>query len=262
MYLLYMLAGLGNAQSLKGCAMAASIAAAAVCALRFRHLRERIRLPFVALFLVLLMGGASTLYATAGKFALGEFLQMLIGMDAALLLTALTPDTGFDSPGGKSPAERSHMKGTESGRPDTGAAGIWMAAVLEGAGALLAVVNVDLQSTRWISGCFMGFLHPFTQMYEEAAGAEHGVRLLSMFGSPNAFAGLMGVLVLLSLGLCASTLPDPAGRNRYARSFHLACLFAESMTFVLVFSMGAAAILAPAFLLYLLLRHFPRSQLQ
>ncbi len=253
--LLFMMTGLGNAEAIKGCAMAASIAAIAVGAMRFRTLRDRIRLPFLALFLLVLMNGIAALYAMAPKFALTEFLQILIAFDAALMLTALAP-------AGKSPAAAG--RGQSGGAAPVPASGYWMASVVEGAGALLAIVNIDLLSTRWISGAVLSLLRPFTSMYREAPGVEPGVRLTSMFGSPNAFAGMMGLMILLSLGLIASTGRGAQGSQGAqapcfpGRAFHIACLAAESLVFVLAFSMGAAAMLAVAFLLYLLLERKER----
>lgn len=66
--------------------------------------------------------------------------------------------------------------------------------------------------------------------------------MTSIFLSPNVFAGCMGIGVLLSLGL-AVTSEKPG-----ARAGHLACLSINALAFVLAFSMGASAMILPAFL--------------
>lgn len=186
----------------------------------WERLRDRLTVPILALGLVVLMGGLSNLYAVAGKYALYEFLKLLSAFCLVLLTLALA--------------------GTE--RPERRAA-----SVLEGCCAIAGLVSVDLISTRWLSTPVLALLAQFTTDYINPAAVEQGVRILSLFEAPNPFAGMMGVGVLLSLGLAASS------ERPGARCAHLACLSVSSLAFVLAFSMGACAMIVPAFLILLAL---------
>lgn len=186
----------------------------------YERLRDRVRPPMPALGLVVLMGGLSNLYAVAGKYALYEFLKLLCSFCLALLLLAFI--------GEREPGRRA-------------------ASVLEGCCAIAGLVSIDLISTRWISTAVLGFLAQITPDYMNQEAVEGGVRILSLFGSPNPFAGMIGIGVLLSLGLAASE-----GR-RGALCAHLVCLGVNSLSFVLAFSMGACAAIIPGFLAMLAL---------
>lgn len=186
----------------------------------FTRLRDRFRAPVIALALLVLMNGASTFYAVSGKFALYEFLKVLIAFCIALLMLALDQGEGEQ-------------------------AGLQTAAVLEGCTALMGLVSIDLMSTRLLSGPVLAVLGLFTPDYNGLIGLEAGVRMTSLFTNPNIFAGCAGIGVLLSLGLAVSS----EGR---ARLFHLSCLFLNSLAFLLAFSMGASASIALAFLSYIL----------
>lgn len=186
----------------------------------WERLRDRLTAPALALGLMVLMGGLSNLYAVAGKYALYEFLKLLSSFCLVLLTLAFT--------GERVPERRA-------------------ASVLEGCCVIAGLVSVDLISTRWISTPVLGLLAQFTPDYADPAAVEQGVRILSMFEAPNPFAGMMGVGVLLSLGLAA------ASERPGARRVHLACLAVNSLAFVLAFSMGACAMIVPAFLVLLAL---------
>lgn len=214
---------LSSAATVKGTAMATVLAALSAVFLGFSNLRERIGLPFMALALYVLMDGVSTLYAAAGKFALYEFLKVLIAFCFALALLAAAPGKGNE----------------RSGR--------WIAAVLELNAALAGLVSIDLLSTRLVSGLALRFLGRLTPDYAALDGVEAGVRMTSMFANPNVFAGIAGIGVLLGLGLAAS-----AGDGR-ERRFHLGLLSLNSLAFLLAFSMGATSAIAVAFAAIVLL---------
>ncbi len=186
----------------------------------WERLRDRVKAPVTALALVVLMSGISCSYAASGKFALYEFLKVF---NAFCLMLTLLAFTGEERPERK------------------------ISVILEGFAAVAGLTSIDLLSTRWVSGAVLGALGWFTPDYMELGAVEEGVRMTSIFLSPNVFAGCMGVGVLLALGL-AVTAEKPG-----ARAGHLACLSVNALSFVLAFSMGACVMIVPAFLALLAL---------
>lgn len=196
-------------------------------AFRFSALRESVRLPLILLAAIAAMGWISAFYAVAGKFALKESLTLIISLCCSLLLLAAFP------------------------REDV-SRGRRIATVLEAAAALGGVFSVDLISTRLLSNPLLSVLEQYSSVYINLGGVEEGVRMLSMFNTPNIFAGVAGIGVLLGLGLTISS------NRRKERNFHLCCLYINAVSFLLVFSMGATATIALAFVAYLLLEHKER----
>lgn len=197
------------------------LALVAAAFLFWEKLQERVTLPLIALAAFVLMDGISTQYAIAGKFALYEFLKVLSALCIALILLAVAPE------------------GKERGAR-------WIAAVLASTSAIAALVSIDLLSTHVLSGAVLRLLSEFTPDYANVGGVEAGVRMTSLFGNPNVFAGCAGIGVLLSLGLAASE------NDSRARLAQCALLYVNSLAFVLAFSMGATLAIAAAFLAYLL----------
>lgn len=192
----------------------------------FSRLRDRFRAPVIALALMVCADGVSTFYAVSGKFALYEFLKVLIAFCVALLILALA-------------------------KGEDGQAARHSAAVLEGSIALTGLVSIDLISTRLLSGPVLAVLGMFSSDYTQLSGLETDVRMTSLFTNPNIFAGCAGIGVLLSLGLALSS-------EKRVRLFHLSCLFLNSLAFLLAFSMGASASIGLAFLAYLILEQRER----
>lgn len=186
----------------------------------FSRLRDRFRAPVIVLALLVFVDGVSIFYAVARKFALYEFLKVAISFCVALLILAVP-------------------------KSEDGQAALRSASVLEGCIALMGLVSIDQFSTRLLSGAVRGILGVFTPDYVKLNGLETGVRMTSLFSSPNIFAGCAGIGVLLSLGLAVSS-------EKRIRLFHLNCLFLNSLAFVLAFSMGGSAAIAVAFLSYLI----------
>ncbi|MBE6973277.1 MAG: O-antigen ligase family protein [Ruminococcaceae bacterium] len=199
----------------------------AMGAVRFHALRERMSLPFLFISGMVVMGGISTFYAVSGKFALAEFLNLSVAFLAVILLALLFPGDGIAPP----------RK---------------IAGVLEGAAALAGLFSIDLISTRLLTGPLFAFFRLFSSSFMDPTGAEPGVRMISIFGNGNIFAGCAGIGVLLSLGLVLSS------ETRRERRVHLCCLYINSTAFLLAFSMGATGSIAAAFLVYLLLEHRER----
>ncbi len=211
---------LSSAATVKNTAIVLIFLTLSAAFLFYGKLRDRLRPPILALGLVVLMDGLSNLYAVSGKFALYEFLKVLIAFCMALLLTAFT--------GGRDPGRQA-------------------ACVLEGFSAAAGLVSVDLLSTRWISTPVLGLLSRFTPDYTHLTAVEEGTRMTSLFMNPNVFAGIAGTGVLLSLGLAVSA------EGRRARTAHLVCLFASALSFVLAFSIGACLTIVLGFLAILVL---------
>lgn len=186
----------------------------------YERLRDRLKPPILALALVVLADGLSTAYAVSGKFALTEFLKVMAAFCLALLLLAFT--------GREKPERRA-------------------AEVLAVCCAIGGLVSIDLLSTRWISDPVLAFLSQFTPDFSNQSVVEEGVRIISLFFNPNVFAGFMGLGVLLSLGLAVTA--EKTGE----RALCLVCLSVNSLAFILAFSMGACAAIAPAFLVFLAL---------
>lgn len=221
--LCFVLVCLSSSSTVKPVALVMIVAVVAASALLFSRLRDRLHLPILALALVVLLDGVSTLYAKSGKFALYEFLKILIAFCLALLLLTLP-----------------ERKGGNLGRSG--------ASILSGFSALAGLVSIDLLSTRILSTPVLGFLGLFTPDYSNLGAVEEGVRMTSIFTNPNVFAGCVGLGTLLSLGLAVSA----RGRERVV---HVACLYVSALAFLLAFSMGASGMIALAFLVFLLLEH-------
>ena len=211
-----------SASTVKMTALALAVIFLASVFLFFTRLRGRIGVPLLLLAAVLVMSGVSTLYAVSGKFALYEFLKPLSAFCLGLLLLVCAPGETRD-------------------------AGRWIAKVLSGFSAIAGLVSIDMLSTRLFSGLVLNALSLFTPDYGELAGVETGVRMTSMFENPNVFAGIVGLGVLLSLGLAAST------EHRTERAVQMSVLYVNALAFVLAFSMGASGSIAVAFLIFLLL---------
>lgn len=226
MVLCFLLICLTSSSTIKYIAAALLFLTIIIIPFRLSTLRERMTLPFAAVTLWVLLSGISTLYAVSGKFALSEFLKLLIAYCLFLLFTAFA------------------RKGRDTGRT--------IASILEACSALAGLFSIDLLSTRLLSTPFLGLLGLFSSDYANLSGVEAGVRMTSIFVNPNSFAGFIGIGVLLSLGLANSA------QSRAERRFHQVCLFVNALAFVLAFSMGASGMICLAFFVFLLLERKER----
>lgn len=218
----FVLVSLSVTDGVKGIAVVALVLAFGGGFFGFSRLRDRFHLPMMALALFVAMSGVSTFYAISGKFALQEFLKVLISFCLAVFMLAT-------------------VKG------DRITSGRRIAFCLEGASALAGLVSIDLLSTRTISTAILSALGLFNDFYSPSMkSVEEGTRMLSIFENPNVFAGCVGIGVLLSLGLVLSS------DEKKERIVHLVCLFVNALSFLLAFSMGATAFIAAAFIVYLL----------
>lgn len=220
---------LTGSSTIKVLTMILMVAAVASCLIRFSLVRERLSLPVAAVAVWLLLNGVSTLYAVSGKFALQEFLKLMVGFCVLLLILAWS------------------RKSWDNGRA--------VASVLAGGTALASLVSIDMLSTHLLSGVIVNFLLSFSNDYMNASlnPVEAGVRMNSLYENPNVFAGIAGLGVLLSLELAVTS------RREKERPFHLCCLFLNALAFLLVFSMGASGMICLAFLALLILERRSRK---
>ena len=216
---------------LKWVVMALMAIALAAAVLRFAALRERFTLPLCALTLYVLVDLFAAIYAAqtgSGKLALYAFLIVPAAFCLALVLTALAPGEGQ-------------------------APGRWMATVLSGFAGAASLVSIDLLSTRILSAPVTAYLRLISTGYEKNfGGVEAGVRMTSVFGNPNVFAGVAGLGVLLALGLASTE--EKRGKRRAC----LVLLYLNSLAFVLAFSMGGTGMIILGFLALLLLERQER----
>ncbi len=192
---------------------------------RRKTLRTRMSLPVCALCVYVLLDGLSAMYAayrTSGMLALYALLVVLTAFCLVMTLLVMAPG-----------------KGREPGR--------WMATALACYGAVAGLVSIDQISTRIISGPVLWFLSLLTPGYENVGGVEAGVRMTSIFGNGNVFAGVVGLGALLSLGLASTEKPG------WRRNVQLVMLYINALAFVLAFSMGGTGMIVLAFLAYLIL---------
>ena len=218
----FFLVCLSTPSVIKGTAMFLMVAAILAGTVRGKFLQKQLTWVSLFLFLWVLMQGISTLYASSGKFALQQFLKVMLSFCLALLILAF---------------EKGNAK--EIGRRS--------ATFVECFSALISLISIDLISTRTLSTIFFGIMGIFSQDYGNLPGIEVGVRMTSVLVNPNIFAGCVGIGVLLSLGLVNSST------NLYSRRFHTVCLSLSALGFLLAFSMGASGVIAAAFLVYLFL---------
>ena len=226
MVALFLLICLTSASTIKYIAVTVLVIAIAAIFIRLSTLRDRMTLPFAAVTPWVLLSGISTFFAVSGKFALSEFLKLLIAYCLFLVGIAFA------------------RKGADTGRT--------IASLLETCSALAGLFSIDLLSTHLLSTPLLGFLGLFSPDYANLSGVEAGVRMTSIFANPNTFAGFIGIGVLLSLGLANSA------QRQGERRFHQVCLFVNALSFVLAFSMGASGMICLAFLVFLLLERKER----
>lgn len=196
-----------------------SVIVAVVCMIACKDkLVKNMSLAGVALSTFVVLSGVSTFYALSGKFALQEFLKVLLGFSLFIIIRALSKEKS----------------------------GFAVAGIMATSTAWASLISIDMISTRWMSGAFSGLLNLFVPGYELGEGIEVGVRMTSIFANPNVFAGCVGLGVLVSLALVNGA------KETKIRNLYLVCLYLNALAFVLAFSMGASATILLAFLVFLM----------
>lgn len=218
----FLMTSLTGGASMKSLARIMVVAAAISCLVRLAYVRERLSLPMMAVCLWVGMNFISTFYAVSGRFALIAFMNLVVGFAVFLLILAWSP------------------RGGERGR--------FAASILSGGAALASLISIDMLSTHFLSDVWFAILEFFAAGNSGIGTApiEVGVRMLSLYGNPNVFAGVAGLGVILALGLSVSA--QEPGERRY----HQVCLLLNALAFVLAFSMGASGMIALGFLALLI----------
>ncbi|MDR1603557.1 MAG: O-antigen ligase family protein [Gracilibacteraceae bacterium] len=215
LFFLIALIGSFDAAVEKGVALAAALALLGLCAATrtgfFRRLLTPTALP---LTIYILLAGASTLYAVAGKFAISEFAKLFTAFALyALIVCRFTPGA---------PAVRR------------------LCTALAAVGAVFSLISIDAASAGFITKIFRAATGVFTSAYANAGSVLAGARITSIFNTPNIFGGVAGLSLLLSLYLTA-TAPG-RGEKRCQTVF----LAVTTLAFLFTFSMGATLCLAAA----------------
>lgn len=172
-------------------------------------------LPLVAL---VMLSGCSIFYALAKKFALYEFLGLLITFCVSVLLLLFVR----------------HL--------------YMLAGILVVGVTWFSLLSIDLLATQLTYLPISFALSGISESYGNPTGVEVGVRMTSLLGNPNVYGGCAGIAVLLSLTLARFTHRERSTKNKAVKRFYLACLMINSLGFVLAFSMGATATLCLGFL--------------
>lgn len=174
-----------------------------------------------AVLAYMLLAGASTLYARAGKFAIAEFSCMLIAFAvfAGIVLYARESDRAFRR----------------------------VAGVLAAAAAPVGVLSIDAASCNILMHPFRTVLLFLDSAHDPATGTAFYARLNTILGNPNTYAGLMSIACLLSLWLALTA------ENRRSRILCGVLLTINAVSYLLAFSMGSLGIFVLAVLLMLAL---------
>jgi len=215
---------LGEQNSLKRTVMVLAVFMLLVIAVRFKVLRDRISLPFIALTLYVIMDGVSTFYAVSGKFALREFLKVFLAYLLAVILLATSP-------------KKEALPGKR------------IATILAVCTTVGSLVGIDMVSTGWISGIVLWIVGRFTEAYQAYEGLQSLSRMASIFTNANVFAGFSGLGILLTLGLA-----DVSSARR-ERCLYLVMLYLQAVAFLLTISLGAFVFAFVALIVFVLLHN-------
>lgn len=170
-------------------------------------LKDHIKPLFFSVTAYIIWGGISTFYAASGKLAIFEFSKLLVALCVYLLVLFFTD-----------PNESGFKK---------------ISYVLASAGCFFGILSVDAASYGLLSNIFKSFWGLFTEAYEQRGAFEQGVRITSIIGNPNIYAGFMALAVLFSLYLVIHA--ENKGSHRTAA----AMLAVNALSYLLAFSMGS-----------------------
>lgn len=178
---------------------------------------SKLTFPFVPLISLVFLSGLSTFYALAKKFALYEFLGVLLAFCVFALLLMFLPKVKD------------------------------IAGALVVAMSCISFLSIDMISTQYFYNMLVSTIQGVTSQYNELMPVEVGVRMLSLMVNPNVFAGCSGIAVLLALGLSLWA------KEKKETRFYLACLMVNSLAFVLAFSLGATVTIVLAYIVFYIL---------
>ncbi|MDR1069715.1 MAG: O-antigen ligase family protein [Gracilibacteraceae bacterium] len=205
----------------KAMAIAACLVLLFICLMSVTEKFGRFLSPTaLSLTLYVLIGGVSTLYAVAGKFAVSEFAKLFVAFVLyTLVLRFFTP-------------------GTPNVRR--------LCTVLAAVAAVFSLISIDAASAGFCTKIFRYVLGLVTPAYANAGSVLAGARISSIFNTPNIFGGVAGLGLLLSVYLTATAA---ARREKYLQTVFLAV---TALAFLFTFSMGATLCLAVAAIVMLI----------
>ena len=170
-------------------------------------LKEYITPLFYSVFAYILWGGISTFYAASSKFAIFEFSKLLVALCVYMVALFFTsPDqVGFKK----------------------------ISLILASTGCFFGIISVDAASSGFLANIFRSILGIFTQNYSQTGIFEQGVRITSIMGNPNTYAGFMALSVILSLYLAHHA------SSKKESIIATSLLALNALSYLLAFSMGS-----------------------
>ena len=177
---------------------------------------SRMNLPVLSLLAYLALAAVSVCWATSGKFFLKEYAKLLFALPLYLFIVLYLPRTE--------------------------AAIRRLLLVLTGAGALFALLSVDM-ATLCLTKPALLLLPNFASVN---TGFEIGTRLTGLFGNPNILAGLLGISIIFTVYLLESA------ETKWQRAYAAFIFALQTYTFLLAFSLGASGFFLVAVAIYLL----------
>lgn len=162
---------------------------------------------FFSVIAYIVWGGVSTFYAASSKFAIFEFSKLLVALCVYLLVLFFTD-----------PSEAGFKK---------------VSYILASTGSIFGFLSVDAASFGVLSNIFKAIMGVFTPAYTQNGAFEQGIRITTITGNPNTYAGFMALAVILSLYLVISA------SNKRAFRFSAALLAINALSYLLAFSLGS-----------------------
>lgn len=200
------------ADIIKQTALSALVLIMITAACRPKGYKSRVRLsaPLVGMAAYVLINGISTLYALSGKFAIDEFGKILVAF-AAYIWIVFRND-------GSAPAIRKAVT------------------VFSAVSAALSFLSIEAASSRVLYSGFAAMMKPVSASFLTKGVFETGIRITSVLGNPNVFAGIAALSTLCSIYLLSSSKND--------KQMFTGCtlLGVNALGFLLSFSMGATAV--------------------
>ncbi len=162
---------------------------------------------FIAIVGYIIWNGVSVFYADVPKLALFEFTKLIAA--CAVFFAVLT----FTTP---------TKKGFKL-----------VSGIISMATAFFGIVSIDAASNGPIATVFKSFMGLFTNSMQYFGEFENGIRISGIFGNANTFSGLMALGILLSIFLVIHS------GSKKERAVSLVLLAVNSLSYILLFSLGS-----------------------
>ncbi|MFV0516078.1 MAG: O-antigen ligase family protein [Aminipila sp.] len=162
---------------------------------------------FIAVTTYVVWNGISIFYSDVPKTALFEFTKLIGAFTVFIIVLYFTTPT---------------KKGI-----------LTTCGIISFATAFFGVISIDAASNGPIAFAFKGFMSLFTDSMQSFGVFENGIRMTGIFGNANTFAGFMALGVILSLSLVMNS------SNKTLRFVSIALLAINSLSYILLFSLGS-----------------------